>query len=232
MDCIERLNPRKLRAVVFDFDYTLHDRDRTLTRFLSRQFDELIGPTCSLDRDRYMDYVRSIDRVGRITREEVYDRSIAEFSLPLTRDELIAHFQENAWDEVALYPGVPDLLCRLRKQKIKTGLVTNGLVRSQQAKLLSSGLLPLFDEVMISDEFGVAKPDPAIFREIAWRLAVKPEAVLFVGDNPLDDILGARSVRMRTCLLPGPFGWPDDEPPCADLELERVKQLGHVLGLT
>ena len=42
-------------------------------------------------------------------------------------------------------------------------LVTNGAACLQREKLTASGLSGYFDVVVVSSEFGVAKPDAAIF---------------------------------------------------------------------
>ena len=44
------------------------------------------------------------------------------------------------------------------------------------------------------------KPHPSPFTLALKKLAVLPDAVLFVGDNPSRDIKGAKAVGMRTCL--------------------------------
>ncbi|MHB8648340.1 MAG: HAD-IA family hydrolase, partial [Thermomicrobiales bacterium] len=60
---------------------------------------------------------------------------------------------------------------------------------------LHYGLDRLVDGMIFSDEEGIAKPDPRIYRLAAERLGVRPEESLFV-DDVLGNIEGARAVGM------------------------------------
>lgn len=57
----------------------------------------------------------------------------------------------------------------------------------------------LFDDVVISAEVGLAKPEPAIFRLAAARLGLPPEACVFVDDWDLN-VEAARAVGMTAVL--------------------------------
>ena len=82
-----------------------------------------------------------------------------------------------------------------------------------------------FDHVVISDELGVRKPHPRLFTEPAARLGVAPERVLFVGDTPESDVVGAAAVGMRTAWI-RPVGkpWPAAIAP-PDHEIEHLREL-------
>ncbi len=62
--------------------------------------------------------------------------------------------------------------------------------------------------MFISEVFGSRKPEPAIFLAAAAHLGVEPTDMLFVGDNPETDILGAASVGMQTAWLHRGRAWP------------------------
>ena len=56
-------------------------------------------------------------------------------------------------------------------------------------------LSDLFDDVVVSAEVGLAKPDPEVFRLAARRLGVPPEACVFVDDWEVN-VAAAREVGM------------------------------------
>jgi len=97
---------------------------------------------------------------------------------------------------------------------VPIGIVTNGGSANQTNKINNSGLNDLVDAVIVSEEFGVKKPDPAIFHEVCSRLAIGPAASWFVGDNPEADIIGADAVGMHTIWLEGSMPWPQDSRKC------------------
>jgi HAD superfamily hydrolase (TIGR01509 family) len=63
------------------------------------------------------------------------------------------------------------------------------------------GLSPWVDAWVLSYEFGVGKPDPAVFRTACSLLGVAPDDTLMVGDNPMTDG-GAVAAGCRVLLLP------------------------------
>ncbi len=81
-------------------------------------------------------------------------------------------------------------------------LFTNGFTALQKIRLERTGLLEMFSPVVISEQFGVAKPDVAIF-EHALALMEHPERehVLMVGDNLHSDIVGGLNAGFDTCWL-------------------------------
>ncbi len=93
------------------------------------------------------------------------------------------------------------LLESLRSRGIKTGLIANSWPES--ARLLRAdaeafGLAPLLDVMVFSDEVGVVKPAPEIFRHALGQLEVDPSHAMFVGDRLETDVQGAASVGMTT----------------------------------
>ncbi|MBF4636017.1 HAD family hydrolase [Agreia pratensis] len=94
-----------------------------------------------------------------------------------------------------------ELVQRVKATGRRVGLLTNGAEEQQLDKLRVTGLLEVFDHVCISESIGVQKPDPAAFRLLSAGLSVAPQECLFVGDNPLHDIDGARAVGMSALLV-------------------------------
>ncbi|SUG79825.1 nucleotidase [Salmonella enterica subsp. enterica] len=84
-------------------------------------------------------------------------------------------------------PGAVSLLNAIRGQA-KIGIITNGFTALQQTRLERTGLREYFDLLVISEQVGVAKPDPKIFN-YALEQAGNPDRsrVLMVGDtaNPI-----------------------------------------------
>ena len=71
----------------------------------------------------------------------------------------------------------------------------------------------LIDELVLSDEVGLLKPDPAIFRLACARLGVDPAVTVMVGDNP-DADGGAVAAGCRFVLVPRPTRRSGNRAPC------------------
>ena len=88
----------------------------------------------------------------------------------------------------------------LKNQGYKLALISNAST-AEVRTWLDSPLACFFDNVIISCECGLKKPDPAIYQLALKRLGIKiPARALFVGDGGSNEFIGARSVGLRTVL--------------------------------
>jgi putative hydrolase of the HAD superfamily len=91
------------------------------------------------------------------------------------------------------------LVVRLRAAgKVKLGLLSNANRGWTEGLRARCG--DLFDDVVVSGDVGLAKPDPEVFRLAARRLGVEPTACLMIDDQP-QHLESARSVGLRTHLF-------------------------------
>jgi putative hydrolase of the HAD superfamily len=89
-------------------------------------------------------------------------------------------------------PRMVEAVRAARRAGIKTGLISNSWsVDHYDRELLGA----LFDDVVISAEVGMHKPQPEIFRHACERLGVEPGAAIFV-DDLRENIAGAEAVGM------------------------------------
>jgi HAD superfamily hydrolase (TIGR01509 family) len=96
-----------------------------------------------------------------------------------------------ARNAVVPYDDVVPGLLRL-KGKVRLGAITNG-----NADLRTIGLAHHFQASVAAPQFGVAKPDPAIFLAGCKALGVAPQDAVYVGDDVLLDVQGAQRAGMR-----------------------------------
>lgn len=116
------------------------------------------------------------------------------------------------------------------KERYKVCILSNGFASVQYHKLRYSGLMPHVDEVVLSDEVGVHKPDPEIFRIARERMQCAPEECLMIGDSYMSDIVGASRAGIRSIWY-SPEGYTlacdeDVTPPIATItSLIQLKEL-------
>jgi putative hydrolase of the HAD superfamily len=128
--------------------------------------------------------------------------------------------------------GVAAALSLMRENGWLVAVVSNGKSDNQRGKLAAIGLAPLFHGVVISDEVGLRKPDPAIFAA-AIEECTKDQpfgAVWLIGDDPLDDIVGGTLAGLNTVWVSGGRAWSDaDCAPTATFDT-TVEGLAYLLG--
>ncbi len=139
----------------------------------------------------------------------------------------------------ALCPGAAEAVRGLAARGIALGIVSNtgrtpgGVLRQY---LERQGLLRYFTAVTFSDEVGVRKPDPEIFRRTLAKLGPAAEGApgetAHVGDNPVADVEGARSFGLRAVHYTAGRRAPAERADLVIADLatlpERLAALGRV----
>ncbi|MCX5970982.1 MAG: HAD family hydrolase [Coprothermobacterota bacterium] len=89
---------------------------------------------------------------------------------------------------------------RSLSRRYKLGVAANQMA-SCRPLLVKRGLLPYFRAILISEEIGLAKPDPRFFERLLRVAACAPERVVMVGDRIDNDIIPAKRMGLRTIWL-------------------------------
>jgi HAD superfamily hydrolase (TIGR01509 family) len=102
--------------------------------------------------------------------------------------------------DMYLDPEAHDVLRALRS-RFKIAMITNWDHAPRIPRLLSElGIDEYFEEVVISDEVGVTKPDPAIFHVALEKTGLEPSEVAYVGDSP-EDVQGSQAAGVHPILI-------------------------------
>ena len=92
-------------------------------------------------------------------------------------------------------------LRKLRSMGLRMAVVSNHHNgKSLREMLRSFGMGQYFEVVIASEEVGVRKPNPKIFRICLSRLRLRRDQVIFVGDSLLYDVVGARAAGIVSVL--------------------------------
>lgn len=186
-----------IKAVLFDLDGTLLDRDTSLLKFVRDQYRRY-SALQTVDHDLFVQRFIELDNYGYLWKDKVYQQLIKEFSIPnidwnLLLDDYIRNFQQHCIG----FPNLLTMLTELKNYGLKLALISNGYGQFQYDNFKALNIGHLFNEVFISEWEGLRKPDQAIFHRALTRLGVDAEHALFVGDHPDNDIRASRAAGMR-----------------------------------
>jgi HAD superfamily hydrolase (TIGR01549 family) len=218
------LTPQRLRAVVFDVDFTLALPGPELGPEGYRALGARYG--LDLDPARYDDAraaaFAALERHPELDHDEAIwvlftQRIIEGMSRRLDgggqggRAETYAAAVEltRAWDHAhhfELYEDVLPTLGELRRRGYRLGLLSN-TARDLDAFVAHHGID--VDAVLTSSAHGKTKPHASIFLRLLELLGTDAAETLMVGDSLDDDIEGARSVGMPAVLLDRGDRYPD-----------------------
>ncbi|MFS1425318.1 pyrimidine 5'-nucleotidase [Shewanella sp. 10N.286.48.B5] len=194
----------KYQWILFDADETLFDFDIfSGLKLMFSRFDIDFKASDfefyqSVNKQLWLDYQQ-----GLIDAAQLQHTRFLHWAekLNVTTKQLNSDFLAAMADICQPLPGAKQLVDSL-KGKANLGIITNGLTELQNVRLERTGFKSSFEHVVISEEFGKAKPDLSIF-EHTFALMGNPDKqnILMVGDNLHSDILGGVNAGIDTCWL-------------------------------
>ncbi|MBO7302288.1 MAG: YjjG family noncanonical pyrimidine nucleotidase [Bacteroidaceae bacterium] len=199
---------RKYKDLFIDLDDTLYDFSGA-SREAFRETYELLGYDSFFDSfEQYMTiyepYNLELWRIygeGKITKEELNKR---RYSHPLevvgvNDPELAATFCREALSRIPtknkLIPGAKELLEYLRPH-YRLHILSNGFKELQAHKMSTTGILDYFDNLILSEDIGVNKPNRELYEHALERAEATVEKSLMIGDMFDTDIKGAANIGM------------------------------------
>ena len=164
------------RALLFDLDGTLAETD---SLHLPTWVDVLQPYGIRVDEEFYR------ERISGRGNARIFEDLLPDLSSEEVRklaDAKEASFRERA-RELEPLPGLLDFMEEARDRGLSLGLVTNAPGENVEAILPALALGEFFDEVVLSDEVGPVKPDPAPYIAALEKLGVTPEEALAFEDS-------------------------------------------------
>ena len=125
-----------------------------------------------------------------------------------------------------LFDGTIEALEALRAAGVRMALVTNGGKEFQRAKIERFDLERHFDHVLIEGEFGVGKPEDAVYLHLLEYFAVTPAEAWMIGDNLEWEVVAPQRHGIRGIWFDGhDQGLPADSPVRPDAVVRSLDEL-------
>lgn len=155
--------------------------------------------------------------IGRITRDTLKwtrFRQLADaMQLSLEPHTANERFMAALATRADLIDGAADVCRSLAAHGKTLCIISNGTTSVQRPRFDRSGLAPYFHTLFLSEEIGVAKPDPRFFDAVfAAFPRVERSEMLVVGDSLTSDIAGGLTAGLDTCWFHPTDSPAPDEP--------------------
>ncbi|MBR0278177.1 MAG: HAD family hydrolase [Clostridia bacterium] len=223
-----------IKGVVFDLDHTLFDRYSTLRKIapaMIEGFGDKIS--CGVDAEKFADALVSADKKHihfgfEKVIEYLYKAGI--FKNPISVEEYTEVLYKNFAKVAVPFSFTESVLEKLLEQGYKLGLITNGRSKIQSAKIGLLGIEKYFDEIIISGDLGIHKPDRRIFDIFAKKINLNPCEMLYVGDNPVNDVDASRKAGYIPVWVKTTGEWLFPEIERCRYEIDTVEELPDLLN--
>jgi putative hydrolase of the HAD superfamily len=195
-----------IKAIGFDlFNTLIIVEPDTLVQAMKRMIKSLKDNGFSIDessyikgyRDAALKFIAEARESGIETHNSIWISHVFKengLSIP-PEDERIAdaidQYFSVFYEKVYLIPDTIETLTTLGEE-YTLGLLSNFTHAPAAREILArTGLASCFDSILISGELGYRKPHPFVFEELTRKLGTEKENILFTGDDPEPDIIGA-----------------------------------------
>jgi HAD superfamily hydrolase (TIGR01549 family) len=220
------------RAALFDMDDTLIDRCSAYDDVYRAFYDqhEVINSSTSWEDALAYFWTLSPSNATNVLTA-IGDIQKKWPGVPGDHESHYNFYFKNMVKFMKVLPGAMEFSDWMNEAGVNWGIVTNG-DQFQHMKAEKTGFDKKAPFVLASKLFGVDKPAPEVFMEAVRLLDVEGLAmdeILFVGDNPYTDILGAHGVGMKTAWVRMGREYPNDAPK-PDYVINHVKELKGMLA--
>lgn len=197
----------KYEIIIFDADETLFDFNKSEKEAFKNTMIEF---NIEYDEDYHLKIYKEINsklwkeiEAGSITQQQLKVERFKRLSSVLNIDfdeiEFANCYAKNLANSSHLYDESLSLVENLHKDYTLI-IVTNGLTEIQNKRIRKSVIAKYFQDIIISEEVKVSKPDPKIFEYAFKNLEnLDKSKILMVGDSLTSDIQGGINFGIDTC---------------------------------
>jgi len=192
-----------LKAVLFDLDNTLVDFMHMKKMCSEAAIRAMVEAGLPMEEEKAVNLLfQMYDEYG-IEDQRIFEKFLKKAEGKVNYRVLangIAAYRKVKAGYLQPYPKVRETLIKLKSKGLVLGIVSDAPRMQAWLRLAEMSLTEFFDVVVAWEDTGKLKPSKMPFEQAIKKLGLKPEEILFVGDNPGRDIKGAKGVGMKTAL--------------------------------
>ena len=203
------------RGIFFDFGGTLVSEESDLIAHenIYRSIIERFGLDFSPENidSAVRNRMESVLRNSEFQWERLIDHAISAIEDLLSENRISLTAEDKNWLEkiyvemharhLDLFPGVHETLRFLKSKDLHLGIISDIDDDLLHATLSQKKIKDFFDSITTSEEVGVGKPNPLIFRRALKKARLRPEWCIYVGNSVRHDVIGAKRIGMTSIYL-------------------------------
>lgn len=192
----------RMIGLVFDVDDTLYEQIVPFENAYKSLFDMDIDMEQFYLFSRYYSDVKfEASRNGEMTMDEYHIYRIREAAKDLDvflTDEQALNMQKEYkknQQKLQMSDITISILDLAKKNNVKLGIITNGPSEHQWSKVKALSVERWIDKenIIVSGDYGINKPDRRIFEIMQEKLQLPNDSLYYIGDSLENDIVGANN---------------------------------------
>ena len=215
--------------LVFDLDDTLYEEITYVKSGFKAVSDYLLKRSNIPKNESFNIMVKILELEGR---GKIFDKMLSEFKLnskKYIRECLSVYRLHKPYIE--LYDSAKRCLDRF--SDIPKYIVTDGNKIVQKRKINSLDLKNTFKRIFITHQYGLkySKPSSYCFEKITKLENIKPNKIVFIGDDPKKDFVGIKPLGFKTIrVMTGNHRFEKLKPEYeADISIKSLDEINHML---
>tara|TARA_B100001079_G_C16407839_1_gene514645 strand:+ start:315 stop:998 length:684 start_codon:yes stop_codon:yes gene_type:complete len=201
---IKKIKISDFKGLAFDLDDTLIDRETAFNKIFKIFYKNQQAINKKFTEKETLKFFWDLCPNNSIDISYCFETLKKQFpEINISLENFYKFYYETFLKVIKPHKGVIEFLDKLIEKKVNFGIVTNGN-DYQLKKIETTGLKDKYNFVIASEIFGHSKPKIEIFQETLRLLklnTVDIDKVLFIGDNPYTDIIGAKSYGFKTAWI-------------------------------
>ena len=112
----------------------------------------------------------------------------------------VVAYHETKWKELKVYDDAYEVLQWLSGTDIVRGIISLGWTEKQAEKIIRLQIYEFLtpSAIYFTDQIGINKPNPKLYQRVLEDLGLQADRVMYVGDNPRNDIDPCNDIGMIT----------------------------------
>jgi HAD superfamily hydrolase (TIGR02253 family) len=196
-----------IKGILFDLDNTLTDFMTMKKRCTEAAISAMIDAGLTMSKRKAEKLLYEMYFEFGIEDHSIFQKFLKKYN-PQKSNKIdyailsagIVAYRKVRIAEMTTYPHVRETLLNLREQGLKLGIVSDAPRLKAWLRLTEMNLVGYFDFVLGYEDSHQYKPSKVPFTKALKKMKLKHEEVVFLGDNPRRDIIGAKAMGIVSVL--------------------------------
>ncbi|MHA1130873.1 MAG: TIGR02253 family HAD-type hydrolase [Candidatus Helarchaeota archaeon] len=195
-----------IKATIFDLDDTLYDSTALSTQARRNAIRAMIGVGLPVSFDEAYQVLSEVVEEYGSNYNYHFDQMLKRLNIESSRMKFyisagMIGYHDVKYANIRPYTDVIPTFIELKKLEVKICILSDGDALKQYEKILRLRLHDFLDDIIITEEVGIRKPNPKLYELALKRFRITPQEAIYIGDNYERDIIPSMKLGIHTVLI-------------------------------